>query len=199
MSEVTKHGTHDQQSHAGGRGGRGGGAGGGSRGGSAVSQMTDAVNGAASLAIKHGDARSKDVAYSATKDIDTAREKMKQGDYDGAREHMEDAHDKVMRLPEMVEDAGASSEVVGQFATHTNGAATAYNRFVADEQKLNDLAIDLWNHKQGVPLTVRTGKLNTPSAIAFREKGKQIIDQAVAIYGSSFGDAERALGRLMGS
>lgn len=66
-----------------------------------------------------------------------------------------------------------------------------------DDKKVNDLAIDMWNHRQTMPLDVKTGK-NTPRAQAYREKFTQIIDTAAGILGKTPKDTYADLNRRMG-
>lgn len=67
----------------------------------------------------------------------------------------------------------------------------------ADDKKLDDLSVDLYNHKQTMPLSVRTGK-NTPEANAYRTKFTQIVDTAAGILGKSPKEAFGELNRRMG-
>lgn len=67
----------------------------------------------------------------------------------------------------------------------------------ADDKKVNDLAIEMWNHRQTMPLSVKTGK-NTPAADAYRTKFTRIIDTAAGILGKSPKDTYAELNRRMG-
>jgi hypothetical protein len=67
----------------------------------------------------------------------------------------------------------------------------------ADDKKMNALAVDMYNHKQSMPLDVRTGK-NTPKAQAYRQKFTQIVDEAAGILGKSPKEAFGELNRRMG-
>lgn len=67
----------------------------------------------------------------------------------------------------------------------------------ADDKKMNALAVDMFNHKQSMPLDVKTGK-NTPKAQAYRTKFTQIVDTAAGILGSTPKEAFGELNRRMG-
>ena len=67
----------------------------------------------------------------------------------------------------------------------------------ADDKKVNDLAIDMWNHRQTMPLDVKTGK-NTPRAQAYRTRFTQIIDEAAAILGKTPKDTYADLNARLG-
>ena len=67
-----------------------------------------------------------------------------------------------------------------------------------DDKKLNQLAIDIFNHKQGMPLSVRTGK-KTPAAMAWRQKFTDIVDTAASILGTGPREAGQELSRRMGN
>ena len=67
----------------------------------------------------------------------------------------------------------------------------------ADDKKMNSLAVDMYNHKQSMPLSVRTGK-NTPEAQAYRTKFSQIVDTAAGILGKTPKEAFGELNRRMG-
>lgn len=77
------------------------------------------------------------------------------------------------------------------------GAGGAGGLSPEDDKKVNDLAIDMWNHRQTMPLSVKTGK-NTPAADAYRTKFTQIIDTAAAILGKTPKDTYADLNRRMG-
>lgn len=77
------------------------------------------------------------------------------------------------------------------------GGAGAGGLSPEDDKKMNQLSIDMWNHKQSMPMSVRTGK-NTPVAQAYRAKFTQIVDEAAAILGKSPKEAFGELGRRMG-
>ena len=66
-----------------------------------------------------------------------------------------------------------------------------------DNKKLDDLAIQMFNHKQDMPLAVRTGK-KTPAATAYRQKFTDIVNQAAAITGTSPKEAYAELNTRMG-
>jgi len=66
-----------------------------------------------------------------------------------------------------------------------------------DDKKMNGLAVDMYNHKQSMPLDVRTGK-NTPKAQAYRTKFTQIVDSAAAITGKTPSAAFADLNARMG-
>ena len=189
---LRKHGSHNQASH--GRGGGGGGSGGG---GTATSQMKSAVNAASSIAIKEGDVKMKDVAYSATKNSDLAAEKVKAGDYSGAKEYMDKSHDQLQSLPKMAEDAGLPPSVVSKLSTHAASAKSAHSEFYRTDKKVNDLSIKMFNLKQSMPVSVRTGK-NTPEASKYRADFSSIVDQAAGILGTSPKEAFGELNTRMG-
>ncbi len=77
------------------------------------------------------------------------------------------------------------------------GGAGAGGLTPEQDAKLDDLSIDLYNHKQTMPLDVRTGK-NTPRAQAYRTKFTQIVDTAAGIMGKSPKEAFGELNRRMG-
>ena len=129
LSEIEKHGTHNQKTH-GGRGGAGGGAG-------SAGKLQEAVNGASSLTVKHGDVRMKDKAYAATKKADQAAEKIKNGDKAGAKEYMDAASDAVNELPEMAEKAGLSAAIVEQFSGFAEKARKAHTEFYKSDKSTN--------------------------------------------------------------
>ena len=126
---LVKHGSHDQKTHGGGRG-RGGASGLSAAGG----KLTTAVNGASSLAIKHGNVRMRDRAYEATKSADQANEKIKKGDKAGAKEYFDSASDAVNQLPEMAEKAGLSTAIVEQFSNFAADARKAHTEFTSSKK-----------------------------------------------------------------
>ena len=67
-----------------------------------------------------------------------------------------------------------------------------------DNKKVDDLAIEMFNHKQDMPMSVRTGK-KTPEATAYRQKFTDIVDRTAAILGSSAKEAFNELNRRMGA
>ena len=77
------------------------------------------------------------------------------------------------------------------------GGAGAGGLSPEDDKKMNALAVDMYNHKQSMPLDVKTGK-NTPKAQAYRTRFTQIVDEAAAILGSTpkaaFGELNRRMG-----
>jgi hypothetical protein len=77
------------------------------------------------------------------------------------------------------------------------GGAGAGGLSPEDDKKMNGLAVDMYNHKQSMPLDVRTGK-NTPKAQAYRTKFTQIVDSAAAITGktpqAAFADLNARMG-----
>ena len=77
------------------------------------------------------------------------------------------------------------------------GGAGAGGLSPEDDKKMNGLAVDMYNHKQSMPLDVRTGK-NTPKAQAYRTKFSQIVDSAAAITGktpqAAFADLNARMG-----
>lgn len=77
------------------------------------------------------------------------------------------------------------------------GAGGAGGLSPEDDKKVNDLAIDMWNHRQTMPLSVKTGK-NTPAADAYRTKFTQIIDTAASILGKTPKDTYAELNRRLG-
>lgn len=77
------------------------------------------------------------------------------------------------------------------------GAGGGSNLTPAQDKQMNQLAIDMYNHKQSMPMSVRTGK-NTPEAQAYRTRFSQIVDEAAAILGKSPQDAFGELNRRMG-
>jgi len=77
------------------------------------------------------------------------------------------------------------------------GGAGAGGLSPEDDKKMNALAVDMYNHKQSMPLDVRTGK-NTPKAQAYRTKFTQIVDTAAGILGKSPKEAFGELNRRMG-
>ena len=77
------------------------------------------------------------------------------------------------------------------------GGAGAGGLSPADDKKVDGLAVDLYNHKQSMPLDVRTGK-NTPRAQAYRTESTRIIDSAAKILGTGPQAAFQELNRRMG-
>lgn len=69
----------------------------------------------------------------------------------------------------------------------------------SDDKKLNNLAIEMWNHKQSVPMSVRTGNMKTPSAQAHIREGQRIVTEANNIFGGSREETMSELNRRMGS
>jgi hypothetical protein len=67
----------------------------------------------------------------------------------------------------------------------------------ADNKKLDGLAVDMFNHKQNMPIDVRTGK-KTPRAQAYRAEATRIIDTAATILDKSPQEAFTELNRRMG-
>lgn len=195
MSEVLKHGSHDQKTHAGGRGGGGG----GGSASSSVFNLQMAVNRASSTAIQYGDTKMKDVAYSASKDADVAREKLDKGDFAGAKESMDTASTKIQSLPAMAEDAKLDKGIVSKLTNDAKSARDANTQIVKTDQKLNDLSINLFNHKQSVTPSMRAGKINTPAAQAHIKRGQDIVTQAQNVLGGSKEQALGELNRRMGS
>jgi hypothetical protein len=160
--DIIKHPGHDQSSHgrgggragagAGAAGAAGGGGGGGGEGGStsgkkpskeqaaakAADDLQSSVNKASSLAVKHGDTRMKDRAYTATKNADDAVQKVKKGDLAGAKEHMDRASDSINEMPALAEKAGLSSSLVRQFSAHAADARKAHTSFYNAANKSTD-------------------------------------------------------------
>lgn len=68
-----------------------------------------------------------------------------------------------------------------------------------EDRKLNDLSIDMWNHKQGTPASIRTGNVRTPQAQAHIRVGQQIVSQAQEIFGGSREETMGELNRRMGA
>lgn len=66
----------------------------------------------------------------------------------------------------------------------SKGGASAGGLSPEDDKKMNGLSVDMYNHKQSIPISVRTGK-NTPEAQAYRSRFTQIVDSAAAITGKS--------------
>jgi rhodanese-related sulfurtransferase len=128
LNELEKHGSHNQSSH--GRRGSGGGLSG------AGSRLTMAVNGASSLAVKHGDVRMKDKTYAATKSADQANEKIDKGDKAGAKEYFDSASDAINELPEMAEKAGLSAAIVEQFSGFAAEARKAHTEFTKADKSI---------------------------------------------------------------
>jgi hypothetical protein len=180
---------------AGGRFASGGGGGGSSN---PTESMMSAVNNASSLAVQHGDPAMKDVAYSATKAADTANQKMAKGDFSGAKEYMDVANDKLQSLPAMAESAGLDSGIVRQLSSHAKDARAAHTQFSKNDQQLNTLSQDMFNHKQSITPSMRAGGINTRSAQAHIKRGQDIVSQAHAILGGTRADAMNELNRRMG-
>lgn len=196
MSDVLKHGSHDQKTHAGGRGG--GGSSGGGSASTSVSNLQMAVNRASSTAVQYGDTRMKDVAYSATKDADVAREKLDKGDFAGAKESMDAASTKIQSLPAMAEDANLDKGIVSKLTNDAKSARDANTEMIKTDQKLNDLSIDMYNNKQGITPSMRAGKINTPAAQANIKRGQNIVTQTAELLGGSRDFAMNELNRRMG-
>ena len=134
VEELTdKHADHDQSSHGGGRGGAGGGA-----ATQATEELQGHANEASSLAIKHGDVRMKDAAYSATSSADKAVTKVKNGDISGAKEYVDNTTDQLQRLPEMAEKAGLNNDVVAHLSNVAAKARKASVLFYRDANKATD-------------------------------------------------------------
>lgn len=66
-----------------------------------------------------------------------------------------------------------------------------------ESKRIDDLAIDMFNHKQTMPLSVRTGK-KSPAANAYRQKFTDIVDEAARIMGTTPREAHAELNRRMG-
>ena len=96
----------------------------------AADKMNTTVNEASSLAIQHGDARTKDAAYAATREINDARERIASGKPDNAKEYMDGASDRLQSLPELAEKAGADLAVVGRLSDLANDAWAARTAFL---------------------------------------------------------------------
>ncbi len=77
------------------------------------------------------------------------------------------------------------------------GGAGAGGLSPADDKKVDGLAVDMFNHKQSMPLDVKTGK-NTPRAQAYRTESTRIINEAAKILGTSASSAFTELNRRMG-
>jgi len=191
---VSKHGSHDQKTHAG-----GGGGGGGTDSSASVSNLQMAVNRASSAAIQYGDTRMKDVAYSASKDADVAREKLDKGDFVGAKESMDTASSKIQSLPAMAEDAKLDKDIVSKLTNDAKIARDANKQMSKNDQKLNNLGIEMFNHKQSATPAMRAGKLNTPAAQAHIKRGQDIVTQAQNVMGGSRDAAMDELNRRMGN
>lgn len=69
----------------------------------------------------------------------------------------------------------------------------------SQDKKLNNLSIDLFNHKQSVTPSMRAGKINTPAAQAHIKRGQDIVTQAQNVLGGSREEALGELNRRMGS
>lgn len=96
----------------------------------AADKMNTTVNEASSLAIQHGDTRTKDAAYAATKEINDARERIAAGKADYAKEYMDGASDRLQSLPELAEKAGADLAVVSRLSELANDAWAARTAFL---------------------------------------------------------------------
>jgi hypothetical protein len=180
-----------------GRFGSGGGGGGG--GASTPSeQMMTAVNAASSLAIQHGDTRTKDAAYAATREADDAKQRIESGKYGDAKEYIDGASDRLQSLPELAEKAGADGKIVDELSTHANTAWQARTAFLEGDKKLDTLSREMFNHKQQVTPSMRAGKINTKSAQAHIARGQDIISRVVAITGGSRESAMKELNSRMG-
>lgn len=193
---VSKHGSHDQKTHA---GGRGAGGGGGTDSSASVSNLQMAVNRSSSAAIQYGDTKMKDVAYSASKDADVAREKLDKGDFAGAKESMDTASSKIQSLPAMAEEAKLDKGIVSKLTNDAKIARDANKQMNKNDQKLNNLGIEMFNHKQSITPAMRAGKLNTPAAQAHIRRGQEIVTQAQNVLGGSRDAAMDELNRRMGS
>ena len=68
-----------------------------------------------------------------------------------------------------------------------------------EDKKLNDLSVDMFNHKQNVPMSVRTGNLKSPSAQTHIKRGQEIVTQAHQIYGGTREQTMNELNRRIGS
>jgi len=81
------------------------------------------------------------------------------------------------------------------------GGSTASGKTLTPTQdrKLNNLSIDLFNHKQSVTPSMRAGKINTPAAQAHIKRGQEIVTQAQNVLGGSREEALGELNRRMGA
>lgn len=66
------------------------------------------------------------------------------------------------------------------------------------DKQVNQLAIDMYNHKQSVPLSMKLGRMDTPSARAHITTGQDIVSRANAILGGSRAATLGELNRRMG-
>lgn len=87
---------------------------------------------------------------------------------------------------------GGTSSVTGR----TNADGKPLTR--AQDKKLDDLSIDLFNNNQSITPAMRAGKINTPAAQAVIQRGQKIVTEAQQVYGGSRGDALNELNRRMG-
>ena len=80
----------------------------------------------------------------------------------------------------------------------SGGGAKGNKLTPAQDKEHNQLAIDVFNHKQSMPMSVRTGKKG-PAATAYRQKFSDIVDRAATITGTSAKEAYAELNRRMGA
>lgn len=87
---------------------------------------------------------------------------------------------------------GGTSSVTGR----TNASGEPLTR--QQDKRLDDLSIEMFNHRQSITPAMRAGKINTPSAQAHIKRGQDIVTQAQEVYGGSRGDALDELNRRLG-
>lgn len=66
------------------------------------------------------------------------------------------------------------------------------------DKQMNSLAIEMFNHKQSVPLSMKLGRMSSPSAQAHIKAGQDIVSRATAILGGSRAGAMAELNARMG-
>lgn len=98
---------------------------------------------------------------------------------------------------EEINKANPHHDSRGRFASGGGGGGALTPGNGKRSQALNQVAIDLFNHKQSMPMSVRTGK-KTPEALAWRQKFSEIVDQGAKILGVSPREAHNELQRRMG-
>lgn len=64
--------------------------------------------------------------------------------------------------------------------------------------QVDSLAIEMYNHKQSMPLSMKLGRTNTPAARAHIAAGQDIVSRATAILGGSRAAAMGELNSRMG-
>lgn len=101
-------------------------------------------------------------------------------------------------MEEVIKHGSHDQSTHGRGKGGAGGTGGAGGKLTPEQDKqVNQLSIDLYNHKQAMPMSVKTGK-NTPEAQAYRQKFTQIVDQAAGILGKTPKEAFGELNRRMG-